>query len=250
MAYLPRTAMVHLVVRYVLQDVGDSFRTYFIKHCCKEQKVEGNTWHLPMFYCGAGSAASRAGHPASQNLAELSIKLLKEVVRKKPKSEIELLEKLERRYSLATQCETAEHGFLGPSQECSLTPLSPSCSSPDIRSGEGRPYKSMNEQRWWPSAKMILDAHKHTGASLIQVGKYHILRRFWQGRGKYTVSAAQAADLARHMSARTYEELRGAWLRTGVLSEESGVAKLNHSKLTEFYWDPRSYVSLFATPSS
>ena len=89
---------------------------------------------LPLFWCGDRSPA-KAGHPASQNLAELSINLIKNVLEKKPKDEISFLQELEKRFALVTSGPTAEHGWLGESQELCLTPLPLQSMSPDLLQG-------------------------------------------------------------------------------------------------------------------
>ena len=80
---------------------------------------------LPLFFSGRGGK-TRAGHPASQNLAELAVKLAKEVAAKKgvTKSEIEFLLAFEKQYGLATECPSDIHGFLGP--------IAKSCAGPRL----------------------------------------------------------------------------------------------------------------------
>lgn len=150
-AYLPSPALASVFWQQVLSQAGDSFRAYFRKHCLRECQIEGvdEPVLLPLFFSGRGGK-TRAGHPASQNLAELAVKLAKEVAAKKgvTKSEIEFLLALEKRYSLATECPSDIHGFLGSSQELRRAPLDPMNFSPDLIAGNGRPWKSMQEQRW------------------------------------------------------------------------------------------------------
>ena len=146
-AFLPTPAMAALFVRYMLRDLTESFQKYFLQHCCRAILVKGERLHLPLFYAGDGSNA-RAGHGPSQNTAEQAIKLLKDIVESKPPSEIELLEKLAKRYKLCTSCPTNVHGLLGPSQELAFSPIPVDRTSPDILTGEGRIWKSLGEQMW------------------------------------------------------------------------------------------------------
>ena len=105
-----------------------TFRDKFMKQCCKE--VSSGVY-VPIFYSGAGSRA-RPGHPASQNLAELAIKTLKEVVAKLPRSEQELMDRLEKRHALCAQCPSREDGYVAadsgslPSAEADRTKI-PAC---------------------------------------------------------------------------------------------------------------------------
>ena len=236
-AYLPRPAMVILFFDYVLKPMPDSFKNYFKKHVCREFTVDGCKHHMPLFYCGAGSK-SKAGHGPSQNLAELAIKLLKEVVREKPVSEIELLEKLKDRYRLATTAPTFEHGFLGPSQTLTFTPIPLEDFSPDLTSGNGRHYKSLGDHRVWPTLEKIMSAQKVTQRAHIEVQKYLVMRRFWGPVCKYVVSAKDAADCARLMSARSFAALEEAWRSAEILCIDNGEEIINLERVQHFYWVP------------
>ena len=98
--------MVCLFMQYELEKPSASFKDYFKTHVCREKLVDGVRLYVPLFYCGSGSSA-RAGHPASQNLAELAVKLVKDVVQRKPVSEQDLLLQLADRWRVVNQLSIA-----------------------------------------------------------------------------------------------------------------------------------------------
>jgi hypothetical protein len=136
LAYMPCGAHVSLYLEHLLIAAGPSFANYFTREFCREATIQQRKTLLPLFWCGDKSPA-KAGHPASQNLAELSINLIKNVLEKKPKDEITFLEDLEKRFALVTSGPTGEHGWLGESQELRLTPLPLDSISPDLLRGDG-----------------------------------------------------------------------------------------------------------------
>ena len=249
-AFLPTTAMAALFVQHMLHGLSESFRKYFLTHCCRAKQVSGQELHIPLFYCGDGSHA-RAGHGPSQNTAEEAINILKHVVDSKPLSEIELLQKLQERYRPTTTARTSIHGFLGPSQQLAFSPIAVHQTSPDLLDGDGRNWKSLGEQVWHPSAASILKAHQKTQSSIVAVGqKYHVLRRFKCASSRYTVHAQDAADLARMMSAQSLESLQEAWKAARILvPADDGQQRMDFARATHFFWEPELDYALSLAPS-
>lgn len=140
-AYLPNARLVSVYLDHVLEAAGEEFSKYFRKEFLREMEVDGRKALLPLFWCGDRSPA-RAGHPASQNLAEHSIGLIKNILEKRPKDELTFLRELEKRCGLTTEAPSGERGFLGESQELALAPLPLGQMSPDLLSGRASCSKS------------------------------------------------------------------------------------------------------------
>ena len=118
--------------------------------------------------------------------------------------------------------------------------------SPDVVEGEGRCWRSIGECVWWPSAAKILDAHRKTKQSIVNIGKHYILKRFWCAAKNYTVSSADAADFARMMTAHSFAEVKASWCQASVIDVgDAGVEHFNWKRARFFFWVAGSVQCLF-----
>ena len=94
-----------------------SFGKYFKKQCLRSNLLAGRRVWIALFWCGHGSKA-RAGHPAESNLAELAVKLCKEVAAKHAATKREdlFLEALETRLQVAMTAPGLVHSWASSDQ--------------------------------------------------------------------------------------------------------------------------------------
>eukprot|EP00438_Fugacium_kawagutii_P001973 Skav210041 [mRNA] locus=scaffold706:218069:226046:+ [translate_table: standard] len=230
-AFCPHGAILGICWNYLLDEAAPTFAKYMKDHVMRRH---GEVW-IPRFWSGASSQA-RAGNSCSQQGAELMIKTIKETGRKKnaTKSEKEFLTAVEKRYVVASTTETQCHGFLGNSQELRLPGLKVKEFSPDLLLGKGRPWKCLNDQRWYPSGVQIHSAHcLHKSAYQNVSGNLYIMRTFWCAKSAYRVSVSEAVDMAALLHPKTFAEARERLRHSAVLVNE----KLDHAKLAHFLQD-------------
>ena len=166
-AFCPHGAVVAVCWHYLLREAPETFCKYMTENVMKHitpgrragQDFPVSDMWIPRFWSGSFSPA-RPGNSCSQQGAELMIKTIKETASRKneTRSEKEFLNSLERRYQIASTTETANHGFIGNSQELRLPSLKVQEYSPDILTGTGRSWKCMKDQRWYPSAQQVRSA--------------------------------------------------------------------------------------------
>ena len=144
-AFCPHGAVVAVCWHYLLREAPENV----MKHITPGgQDFPVSDMWIPRFWSGSFSPA-RPGNSCSQQGAELMIKTIKKTASPKneTRSEKEFLNSLERRYQIASTTETANHGFIGNSQELRLPSLKVQEYSPDILTGTGCSWKCMKDQR-------------------------------------------------------------------------------------------------------
>ena len=208
-------------------DLPASFVEYFRKDCL----VRG----IARFWCGRGSKA-RPGHGCSQNLAECTVKIVKDCVRNHAKTaqEHEFMDKLEQRYLKALQ---PSAGFIR--DEIVLAPLPHDRCSLDLLTGSGRAFSSLGENGHHPCAEQILAAQARHGRAMLQVGKYHIMPCHWKRPSQYTVAASQAAALSRMLEVGSGDSCKEALKNNGIIeSGDDERERIVWTKLKSFFWVP------------